>query len=198
MGGTYVNVWFIPKGLRLGEYAVVTPEEPPAVGSFRPPLVALTVITTAAALAAGCDGNTTSPAGRGAGSTPTAGGQSAATMVRTASTKFGTILVDDGGRTLYLFEKDQPNQSACSGACAVDWPVYHSKGTPNAGSGVHASLLGTITRSDNTTQVTYNSHPLYYYSDDNGMPRQFKGQNVNAFGARWYVVAPTGGKVEGA
>lgn len=194
-----MNVWFVAKGLRLGDHAVVTPKEPLALGSVRPPLVALAVIATAAALAAGCDRNASSPAGRDAGSTsPTGGGQSAATMVKTASTKFGTILVDDGGRTLYLFEKDQPNQSACSGACAVDWPVYHSKGSPNGGSGVQASMLGTIKRSDNTTQVTYNSHPLYYYSDDKGMPGQFKGQNVNAFGARWYVVAPTGSKVEGA
>jgi predicted lipoprotein with Yx(FWY)xxD motif len=33
-----------------------------------------------------------------------------------ASTKFGPILIDGSGRTLYLFEKDRPNQSACSGA----------------------------------------------------------------------------------
>jgi predicted lipoprotein with Yx(FWY)xxD motif len=104
------------------------------------------------------------------------------------------VLVDGSGRTLYLFEKDQPDQSACSGACAAAWPVDNSTGTPNAGSGIKASLLGTIRRGDNTTQVTYNHHPLYYYSGDSGAGQQ-NGQGLNAFGAAWFVVAPAGGKV---
>jgi predicted lipoprotein with Yx(FWY)xxD motif len=104
------------------------------------------------------------------------------------------ILVDGSGRTLYLFQKDQPNQSACSGGCAAAWPVDQSSGTPKAGSGVTASLLGTIKRGDGTTQVTYNRHPLYYYSGDTGAGQQ-NGQGLNAFGALWYVVAPAGGAV---
>ena len=67
-------------------------------------------------------------------------------------------------------------------------------GTPKAGSGVKASLLGTINRSDNTTQVTYNHHPLYYYSGDS-QAGQENGQGLNAFGAAWFVVAPAGSKV---
>ncbi len=82
------------------------------------------------------------------------------------------ILVDGKGRTLYLFQKDQPNQSACSGACASAWPVDQTSGTPKAGSGVKASLLGTIKRTDGTTQVTYNKHPLYYYSGDSQAGQQ--------------------------
>jgi predicted lipoprotein with Yx(FWY)xxD motif len=117
--------------------------------------------------------------------------------VKAASTKLGMILVDGSGRTLYLFEKDRPNQSACSGACAAAWPVDHTSGTPKAGSGVKASLFGTIRRSDNTTQVTYNGHPLYYYSADS-KAGQLNGEGVNAFGAEWYVVGPAGSKVEGA
>ena len=92
---------------------------------------------------------------------------------------------DDPGRRqradLYLFEKDQPNQSACAGACAAAWPVDQSA-APKAGSGVTASMLGTIKRSDDTTQVTYNKHPLYYYSGDS-QPGQHNGQAINAFGA---------------
>jgi predicted lipoprotein with Yx(FWY)xxD motif len=94
--------------------------------------------------------------------------------------------------------KDQPNQSACAGACAAAWPVDQPSGTPKAGGGgVQASLLGTITRSDGTTQVTYNHHPLYYYSGDSG-PGEQNGQGLNAFGARWYVVAPSGESVTDA
>jgi predicted lipoprotein with Yx(FWY)xxD motif len=148
-------------------------------------------------LVAGCGGSSGS-GGYGAAASPTtANGTSAVATVTAADTKLGMILVDGGGRTLYLFQKDQPNQSACGGACAAAWPVDHSSGTPKAGNGVRASLLGTIQRSDNTTQVTYNGHPLYYYSGD-ATPGQLNGEGVDAFGAAWFVVAPAGGKVEGA
>jgi predicted lipoprotein with Yx(FWY)xxD motif len=68
---------------------------------------------------------------------------------------------------------------------------------PKAGNGVKASMLGTIHRSDGGTQVTYNHHPLYYYSGDSGAGQQ-NGQAINAFGAAWYVVTPSGGAVTGA
>jgi predicted lipoprotein with Yx(FWY)xxD motif len=171
-----------------------------------------TVLLAAVLLAAGCSngnsdtggaggGGPASPAdsiSAGASQSPGAATSAAPAVVTTANTKFGMILVDGGGRTLYLFEKDRPDQSECSGACAEDWPVFHSSGTPKAGTGVNAAMLGTIKRSDHTTQVTYNHHPLYHYSDDAGRPGEIRGQNVNAFGARWYVVSPTGNKVTGA
>lgn len=117
--------------------------------------------------------------------------------VTTATTKLGAIMVDESGRTLYVFEKDPPNRSECTGACATEWPSFDSHGMPKAGHGAEAALLGTIKRSDNTTQVTYNKHPLYYYSGDAGKPGEIKGQGVSAFGAKWHVVAPNGNKVTG-
>jgi predicted lipoprotein with Yx(FWY)xxD motif len=165
-------------------------------GLLRRPLVALAALVAVGALAAACGGNGSGGGGiyGGGGPAPTGGGPPGVATVTAASTKLGMVLVDGSGRTLYLFEKDQPDQSACSGACAAAWPVDNSSGTPKAGSGVKASLLGTITRSDNTTQVTYNHHPLYYYSGDSGAGQQ-NGQGLNAFGAAWFVVAPAGGKV---
>jgi predicted lipoprotein with Yx(FWY)xxD motif len=168
-------------------------------GLLRRPLVALAALVAVGALAAGCGGNGSGSGGGGiygggGGPASTGGGPPGAATVTAASTKLGMVLVDGSGRTLYLFEKDQPDQSACSGACAAAWPVDHSGGTPKAGSGVKASLLGTIKRSDNTTQVTYNHHPLYYYSGDSQAGQQ-NGQGLNAFGAAWFVVAPAGGKV---
>jgi predicted lipoprotein with Yx(FWY)xxD motif len=172
------------------------------------PSVRLSVLATAGFLAAGvvaagCGSGGSEVAGSGGAAptgTPSAGAATrshGAVAVTTANTRFGTILVDAAGRTLYLFEKDRPDRSECSGACAVDWPVFHSSTTPKAGTGVNAAMLGTIKRSERTRQVTYNHHPLYYYSDDAGRPGEIRGQNVNAFGARWYVVAPTGNKIEG-
>ena len=178
------------------------------LGLPRRPLVALVALAAAAVLAAGCGSDNNSGSGGnssgsggggiygGGGPTSTAGGASSVATVSAASTSLGMILVDGSGRTLYLFEKDQPNQSACAGACAAAWPVDQSSGTPKAGSGVTASMLGTIKRSDNTTQVTYNQHPLYYFQGDSGTG-QHNGQGVDAFGAKWYVVTPAGGAVSG-
>ena len=184
---------------------------PRRLGYKRRPLVALIALAAAGALAAGCSSNNAGSGGSSSGGTSSGGtssggsrsggyggGGSAGTSptgaatVTAASTKLGMALVDGSGRTLYLFQKDQPNQSACSGACASAWPADKSSGTPTAGSGVNASLLGTIKRSDGSTQVTYNKHPLYYYSGDTKAGQQ-NGQGLNAFGALWYVVAPAGG-----
>ena len=177
------------------------------LGLPRRPLVALAVLAAAAVLAAGCGSDNNSGSGGkssgsgggiygGGGPTSTSGGASSVATVSATSTSLGMILVDGSGRTLYLFEKDQPNQSACAGACAAAWPVDQSSGTPKAGSGVTASMLGTIKRSDNTTQVTYNKHPLYYFQGDSGAG-QHNGQGVDAFGAKWFAVTPAGGAVSG-
>ena len=162
---------------------------------LRRPLVALVALAAAGALAAGC-GNSGSGSSGGYGGAPSGGASSGVATVAAASSRLGMVLVDGSGRTLYLFEKDRPDQSACSGACAAAWPVDQSSGAPKAGSGVTAALLGTITRSDNSTQVTYNHHPLYYYSGDSGAGQQ-NGQGVDAFGAAWFAVAPAGGAVSG-
>ena len=116
--------------------------------------------------------------------------------VKTRSTSLGTILVDAQGRTLYLFEKDKSGKSACSGACAKAWPPMLTKGTPKAAGRVSASKLGTTKRSDGTTQVTYNRHPLYRFIMDKNKPGSTTGEGVKAFGAEWYVVGTAGSKIE--
>jgi predicted lipoprotein with Yx(FWY)xxD motif len=214
-----MRVRSVTKGLLFDHRALLRPEEPagqpanpgqalgppgsrsrPGRSGLRRPLVALATLLTVGVLAAGCGGNNSGSGGSGgygsASPASSPASPSGVAMVKTASSKLGTILVDGGGRTLYLFEKDQPNQSACSGACASAWPVDQTSGTPKAGSGVKASLLGSIKRGDGGTQVTYNRHPLYYYAGDSGAGQQ-NGQAVDAFGAEWYVVTPAGKAVGG-
>lgn len=114
------------------------------------------------------------------------------TSIAVASSKLGAILVDASGRTLYLFLADSATSSACnSAACVQYWPPLLTTGTPQAGTGVTASLLGTIKRQDSTSQVTYAGHPLYYFLTDK-KAGDVTGQGVNGFGAPWYVVAPSG------
>jgi predicted lipoprotein with Yx(FWY)xxD motif len=112
--------------------------------------------------------------------------------VKTGSSALGKIVVDGKSHTLYLFEKDKHGKSACSGACAQNWPPLLTKGTPKAGTGARSSLLGTTKRPDGTTQVTYNKHPLYTFVADKGKPGSTKGEGIDAFGAKWYVVAAKG------
>ncbi|MEU7691015.1 hypothetical protein OHB01_06975 [Microbispora hainanensis] len=116
--------------------------------------------------------------------------------IDTASTSLGTVLVGIEGRTVYLFTKDKGGTSACTQACAAAWPPVLTVGAPQAGTGVHPNLLGTLHREDGTTQVTYNKHPLYYYSKDQ-KAGDVLGNDVKDFGGEWHAVTPEGKKVKG-
>jgi predicted lipoprotein with Yx(FWY)xxD motif len=114
--------------------------------------------------------------------------------VGVASNKLGKLLVDADGRTVYLFQKDSGTTSACDGACASAWPPVTANGTPTVVGGATAALVGTITRSDGTSQVTYNGHPLYRYVGDQ-KAGDTNGQGLNAFGGGWFAVSPAGDQV---
>ncbi len=162
----------------------------------------------AAACSSGSSTSTSSPATSGpASSSPAAAapssspattsqaGSAATVSLAAISGIPGKALVGSNGRTLYLFQADKNGTSACSGACAAAWPPDTVTGAPQAGSGVGQSLLGTITRADGTRQVTYNGHPLYYFTADSAGGTAH-GQGVKAFGAEWYVVGVSGSKID--
>jgi predicted lipoprotein with Yx(FWY)xxD motif len=153
------------------------------------PIGLLAAAATIAALAlAGCGGSNNTPT-----ATVKPAGHSSAT-VSVANTPLGKILVDSQGNTLYDFVQDTSTKSTCSGGCAVAWPPLRTNGKPTAGPGAKASLLGTTPRSDGKPQVTYNGHPLYGYQGDS-KPGDTNGQAINAFGAPWYVLSPTGDQI---
>jgi predicted lipoprotein with Yx(FWY)xxD motif len=111
-------------------------------------------------------------------------------QIKTAKTSVGTVLTNAKGFTLYWFAKDTPTTSACSGACAGAWPPVI--GQPVAAAGVTLSgKLGTIKRSDGSTQATYEGHPLYTYAGDTA-PGQVSGNDINGFGALWYATMASG------
>jgi predicted lipoprotein with Yx(FWY)xxD motif len=144
------------------------------------PLVALTVA------ACGGGGGAATAAPSKTTTTPT---QTA--TARVAKSSLGSILVDSKGQTLYLFKADSATTSACSGACATAWPPLLVTGEPTAGTGLTASKLGTISRSDGKQQVTYNGHPLYTFGKDQ-KPGDVNGQGVTAFGAAWFALTSSG------
>ena len=132
---------------------------------------------------------------RPASDAPVAGAAKSGITIRASGSRFGTILTDGAGRTLYLFTADRGKTSRCYGSCARAWPVAYAKGTPRAGAGVRASLLGRTRRSDGRMQVTYRGRPLYYYVNESA--GQVLCQNVNSFGGLWLVVRPSGRAVRG-
>ncbi|HJQ74235.1 MAG TPA: hypothetical protein VJ814_05080 [Gaiellaceae bacterium] len=118
--------------------------------------------------------------------------------LKLSSSPDGHFLVDGQGHTLYLFEKDQRGESYCSGACAAVWPPLETSSMPHAAAGVNTAALGMIKREDGDMQVTYHGHPLYYYAADASTPGKTKGEELDQFGAEWYLVGANGSSVEGA
>jgi predicted lipoprotein with Yx(FWY)xxD motif len=143
----------------------------------------------AVALAVAACGGTSSGQHRA----PAAGGPGGPSVALASST-LGKILVDAKGQTLYLFQADKGTASTCNGACATAWPPLTTTGKPTVGPGLTASKLGTTKRSDGSTEVTYNGHPLYTFVGDSA-PGQTTGQGTQAFGAAWYVLSTAGSKV---
>jgi predicted lipoprotein with Yx(FWY)xxD motif len=117
----------------------------------------------------------------------------AASGIHVARSKFGPILVDAQGRTLYLFLADTHGKSTCDGSCARVWPPLRASASTKPGTGVSATLLGTVPRDDGSTQVVYHHHPLYTMVADKA-PGQTAGQ---AFLGTWFVVSPHGNAITG-
>jgi predicted lipoprotein with Yx(FWY)xxD motif len=152
-------------------------------------VVAIAALAVAACGSASSNATSSSAAGNApASSAAPSGGQ---TSVGTASGADGKYLVGSSGRALYLWVADPSGKSVCAGSCAKFWPPLTTTSTPVATGGVTSSQLGTITRSDGQKQVTYDGHPLYSFLLDKGKG-QFKGQGSDNFGAKWWLVAPSG------
>lgn len=80
---------------------------------------------------------------------------------------------------LYSFSKDNSSTSACSGTCAAAWPPLITDGSPGVESPLSESHVGTIHRSDGTTQVTYDGKPLYFFSAE--APTKVQADDGEAF-----------------
>jgi predicted lipoprotein with Yx(FWY)xxD motif len=147
---------------------------------------------------AACSNDTTpSPAANASTGVPSSGSFSSTgepvveVIVATADSDLGTVLTNDQGFTLYMLETDPAGKSTCDGSCATTWPPLAATGTVKADMGVQQADLGTIERSDGSSQVTYFDHPLYVFSGDQA-PGDTNGEGVEDF----FAISPTGQKVE--
>ena len=166
------------------------------------PVIKATVfLGLAALLVAGCASKKSSsgtPTAAGtAAAAAGASGAAAATGPATVSVQKGSLgdyLIDGSGKTVYLFTPDKTSTPTCYGECAAFWPALLTKGAPQAGTGAIASKLGTSPRTDGTTQVTYNGHPLYEYMGDQSAG-DVTGQGKDG---TWYVLSPAGTQIGGS
>jgi predicted lipoprotein with Yx(FWY)xxD motif len=172
---------------------------------LKPASYRLVALVAAAALIAACGASSSSRTTPKVAVTPTTGATTAtsaspggATPVKLVAkhNKLGTILAAGPNQlTVYLFEKDKGTSSSCTGACAKAWPPVIASGKPEAGGAAQMSLLGTTTRSDGRQQLTYKGHPLYFFVKDKDDGDAY-GEGVKAFGSSWYVLAPSGNKID--
>jgi predicted lipoprotein with Yx(FWY)xxD motif len=123
-----------------------------------------------------------------------AAAMAAGPSVEVHGSRYGRILTDGGGRTLYLFTRERSARSRCYGACAKAWPPLIAHAPLAAGRGARRSLLGTTRRRDGSRQVTYRGHPLYYYVGER-RAGEILCQDVTEFGGTWLVVSPGGAAI---
>lgn len=159
--------------------------------------VLLAALACAAVLVAGCGddsgvsitGTSAPPETTTTGATTTTSAAEEAVSLAVATTRFGSVVVDGSGRTLYVFENDSPGASNCSGGCVATWPRY----VPAAGAkpdGIEPRLVGTITV-DGVQQATLGGRPLYYYVGD----RAAGDVNGQGIGGNWFAVRADGEQV---
>lgn len=153
--------------------------------------------------ASGSGSSPSSAAGGSSASSAAGGSASGASSSATVSAKnvpgVGTVLVNSQGRTLYMLTTEKGGKITCtaSSGCLHAWPetdLPSGATAAKAGSGVKASLLGTVKGATGQMEVTYNGWPLYTFIGDSSAGTA-KGQALTNFGGTWYVLNTAGNPV---
>jgi predicted lipoprotein with Yx(FWY)xxD motif len=162
----------------------------PRLLSFAPTAGVAALLVMSACQAPTGAGSTSASASESASASASASEAAAGAEVKVAHTTAGDALVGKDGKTLYFFAKDTSGTSTCTGGCANNWPAFTlgAGETATAGSGVTASWLATVKRSDGSTQVTYNGHPLYYFAGDKAAG-DANGQGISGI---WFIATANG------
>jgi predicted lipoprotein with Yx(FWY)xxD motif len=141
-------------------------------------------IIAAVVLLAGC-----APSGGGASGDASPSEPADAVVIEVGETDAGPSLVGPDGMTLYIFTQDTDGTSTCYEDCAAAWPPFEVEAgaTVEAGEGVTGEL-DIIERDDDSSQVTYEGMPLYFYAAD-AEPGDATGHGV---GDVWFIASPEG------
>ncbi len=109
--------------------------------------------------------------------------QPASAQTKTMEVNLGTatVLTDAKGMTLYIFVRDEPGKSNCTGGCAGAWPPLRVDADT-----APAENFSIIVRIDGTKQWAYKDKPLYLWSRDE-KPGDTMGEG---FFDSWLVARP--------
>lgn len=99
--------------------------------------------------------------------------------------KFGSMLTDKDGKSLYFFSSDAAGTPTCVGGCETTWPLYYSADA-STDLKLNKTEVGEVTRTDGRKQSTYRGYPLYYFSGD-AAKGDIKGDGI---GGIWFVAKP--------
>lgn len=110
--------------------------------------------------------------------------------------KYGVVLADGAGRSLYYLSGPGGKPLPCKAGCAAIWPPLLTAGKPRAAKGVDAKMLGTVPRGS-ALQVTYDGRPLYRFAGDTAAG-QVNGEEIRNFGGTWYLLGSKGAPVHAA
>lgn len=155
-----------------------------------------------AALGLAACGSGSSGGSTGVTSSDSGGSKSPGTSFSTANVSgLGQTLVDGSGKTVYILTKSGQKNVPCTdgSGCTAIWPdlsLPDGTSTPNAGTGVKSSLLGTMP-ANGETYPTYNGYLLYEYAADSG-PGKANGEGIQSFGGTWYALNPAGQPITSA
>jgi predicted lipoprotein with Yx(FWY)xxD motif len=138
------------------------------------------VMTAPVAPSSSPEAMTASPSTSASGAAATA---NAVFQVGTSTTK-GNFATDPQGMTLYVFDKDTPGVSNCSGACAATWPAYAASTATTVTLPAHITV---IQRADGTSQFAWDGRPLYHYANDKAVG----DTNGDGIGGIWHIVKIT-------
>ncbi|MBI1219062.1 MAG: hypothetical protein GC186_10985 [Rhodobacteraceae bacterium] len=99
----------------------------------------------------------------------------------TADSAKGKVLTDAAGMSLYTFDMDKVGKSACTGACATNWPPLAA-----ASSDMASGDWTLITRDGGVRQWAYKGKPLYTFKMDMAKGDQ-AGDGVKGI---WHLARP--------
>ena len=106
-------------------------------------------------------------------------------MTTANNPKYGTILVDSEGRTVYTLTTSDGLPAPCEGQCSDIWPPVPVPSGSTTLTGGHG--ITNLGKTGSGTVVEYQGFPLFRYSGDTA-PGQANGNGISSYGGVWHVI----------